>query len=214
MPTTAASIGQSFMPAAIRAELPLTMRTVSPTPASTVSTATRYAPSDLPCGSIGRATSSLLLTSRGSFRVATTVPTTRARIIAALGSYALPAGTLVLPMGSASSRLACGRGMTCTETSSPTRRAAAAPASVAAFTAATSPRTIAVTYPAPIFSQPTSVTFAALTIASAASIIATRPLVSTIPNASPIYQLPTSKDQRPTQDQRRTQLVSKVLDCV
>src|SRR3982750_3482984 len=52
---------------------------------------------------------------------------------------------VALPIGRASSRLACGRGMTCTETSSPTRRAAAAPASVAAFTAATSPRTIAVT---------------------------------------------------------------------
>src|SRR5215510_3596503 len=46
----------------------------------------------------------------------------------------------------------CGRGMTCTLTSSPTRRAAAAPASVAALTAATSPRTIAVTKPPPIFS--------------------------------------------------------------
>src|SRR5688572_14526212 len=93
---------------------------------------------------------------------------------------------LALPMGRASSRFECGRGMTCTETSSPTRRAAAAPASVAALTAATSPRTMAVTYPAPIFSQPTSVTLAALTMASAASIMATRPLVSTIPNASPI----------------------------
>src|ERR1051325_4460212 len=41
MPTMAASTGQSFMPDAIRAELPLTIRTVSPTPASTVSTATR-----------------------------------------------------------------------------------------------------------------------------------------------------------------------------
>src|SRR5262245_2618101 len=41
MPTTAASTGQSFIPDAMRAELPLTMRTVSPTPASTVSTATR-----------------------------------------------------------------------------------------------------------------------------------------------------------------------------
>ena len=38
---TAASTGQSFMPDAIRAELPLTISTVSPTPASTVSTATR-----------------------------------------------------------------------------------------------------------------------------------------------------------------------------
>src|SRR5262249_10073833 len=40
-PTMAASTGQSFIPDAIRAELPLTMSTVSPTPASTVSTATR-----------------------------------------------------------------------------------------------------------------------------------------------------------------------------
>src|SRR5678809_861610 len=55
------------------------------------------------------------------------------------------APAVAFPIGSASSRFACGRGMTCTETSSPTRRAAAAPASVAAFTAATSPRTIAVT---------------------------------------------------------------------
>src|SRR4029450_13397702 len=94
--------------------------------------------------------------------------------------------TVAFPIGSASSRFAWGRGVTCTETSSPTRRAAAAPASVAAFTAATSPRTNAVTYPAPIFSHPTSVTLAALTMASAASIIATRPLVSTMPSASPI----------------------------
>src|SRR5688572_22003970 len=55
-------------------------------------------------------------------------------------------------IGIASSTLPCGRGITCTLTSSPTRRAAAAPASVAAFTAATSPRTMAVTKPAPIFS--------------------------------------------------------------
>src|SRR5713101_675016 len=92
--------------------------------------------------------------------------------------------------GRDSSTLPCGRGITCTLTSSPTRRAAAAPASVAAFTAATSPRTIAVTNPAPIFSYPISVTFAALTIASAASIMATRPLVSTIPSASCIQFLP------------------------
>src|SRR5438128_7335527 len=55
-------------------------------------------------------------------------------------------------IGIASSTLPCGRGITCTLTNSPTRRAAAAPASVAAFTAATSPRTMAVTNPAPIFS--------------------------------------------------------------
>src|SRR5207248_10953857 len=47
------------------------------------------------------------------------------------------------PIGSASSRFAWGRGMTWTDTSSPTRRAAAAPAPVAAFTAATPRRTVA-----------------------------------------------------------------------
>ena len=80
----------------------------------------------------------------------------------------------------------CGLGITWTEMSSPTRRAAAAPASVAAFTAPTSPRTITVTYPAPMYSLPTSTTLAALTMASAASIEPIRPLVSTIPNASSI----------------------------
>src|SRR5262249_25360400 len=81
MPTIAASTGQSFIPAAIRAELPLTTSTVSPTPASTVSMATRYAPSAFPCGSICLTTISLLLTRRGSFRVATIVPTILARSI-------------------------------------------------------------------------------------------------------------------------------------
>src|SRR5580765_3956564 len=51
-PTMAASTGQSFIPDAIRAELPLTIKTVSPTPASTVSTATRGLPSAFPPGSI------------------------------------------------------------------------------------------------------------------------------------------------------------------
>src|SRR6185436_15969595 len=76
--------------------------------------------------------------------------------------------------------------MTCVATTSPTLLPAAAPASTALLTAATSPRTIAVTRPASIFSQPTKRTFAALTIASAASIIATSPLHSTIPSASGI----------------------------
>src|SRR5688572_20625266 len=70
--------------------------------------------------------------------------------------------------------------------SSPTRRAAAAPASVAAFTDPTSPRTIAVTSPASTFCQPTKTTFAALTMASAASIMPTKPRVSIRPSASPI----------------------------
>ena len=43
----------------------------------------------------------------------------------------------------------CGRGITWTLTTSPSLAAAAAPASVAAFTAATSPRTKAVTMPEP-----------------------------------------------------------------
>src|SRR5215813_4458689 len=74
--------------------------------------------------------------------------------------------------------------MTWVATTSPTRFPAAAPASTALRTAATSPRTMAVTRPASIFSQPTRRTFAAFTIASAASIIATRPMHSTIPSAS------------------------------
>src|SRR5438034_9466231 len=89
-----------------------------------------------------------------------------------------------LPFGSIFSTSACGLGITCTDTSSPTRRAAAAPASVAALTAPTSPRTMTVTYPAPMYSLPTRVTFAALTIASAASTEPMRPLVSTRPSAS------------------------------
>ena len=75
--------------------------------------------------------------------------------------------------------------MTWTPMSSPTRLAAAAPASVAAFTEATSPRTIAVTSPASTFCHPTNVTFAAFTIASVASTIPTNPRVSTRPRASP-----------------------------
>src|SRR5262245_38085301 len=75
--------------------------------------------------------------------------------------------------------------MTCTPTSSPTRRAAAAPASVAAFTDPTSPRTMAVTRPASTFCQPTKTTLAVLHMASAASIMPTSPRVSTMPRASP-----------------------------
>src|ERR1044071_8641526 len=83
--------------------------------------------------------------------------------------------------------------ITCVATTSPTRLPAAAPASTAARTAATSPLTIAVTSPASIFSQPTSRTFAAFTIASAASIIATRPRHSIIPSASGMPQILATK---------------------
>src|SRR5688500_9558494 len=87
-------------------------------------------------------------------------------------------------LGRIRSTSACGLGMTWTDMSSPTRRAAAAPASVAALTAPTSPRTSTVTYPAPMYSLPTRTTFAAFTIASAASTEPMRPRVSTIPSAS------------------------------
>jgi acetate kinase len=56
----------------------------------------------------------------------------------------------------------------------------------AARTAPTSPRTATLTNPPPIWCQPTRVTLAAFTIASAASITATSPFVSISPNASPI----------------------------
>ena len=71
------------------------------------------------------------------------------------------------------------------DVSPPTRRAAAAPASVAAFTEPTSPRTIAVTSPASTFCQPTNSTFAVFSMASAASTMPTSPRVSTMPRASP-----------------------------
>ena len=80
---------------------------------------------------------------------------------------------------------AWGRGITWMETISPTFFAAAAPASVAAFTAPTSPRTMTVTYPEPIFSYPMRCTLAAFTMASAASMAPTRPRVSMSPSASP-----------------------------
>ena len=64
---------------------------------------------------------------------------------------------------------------------SPTRRAAAAPASMAALTAPTSPRTEIETIPAPIFWYAPAVTSAAFSIASAASTTAAKPFVSIIP---------------------------------
>src|SRR5262245_38126435 len=69
--------------------------------------------------------------------------------------------------------------MTC-----PTRPADSAPASTAAFTAATSPRTNVVTIPLPALSQPLICTFAALSIASVPSVSATSPLVSSNSSAS------------------------------
>src|SRR5678815_354816 len=149
IPMIAASTGVSFVRVVMRADEPETTRTVSVYPALTVSTATTGLPESPPEGSSGWTTSSLNPSSRSSLRVATMVPRIRARNI---HDPLRPQPRFVLPIGRRSSRLACGLGMTCTETSSPTLRAAAAPASVAAFTAATSPRTMVVTRPEPIFS--------------------------------------------------------------
>src|ERR1022692_620427 len=83
MPTMALSTGVSLHPSAMRAELPATAMTRSRNPALTVSTETTYPASSLPSGEMGLRMSSFLPSRRGSFRVATTVPTTRARIMAA-----------------------------------------------------------------------------------------------------------------------------------
>src|SRR5437773_3604971 len=79
----------------------------------------------------------------------------------------------------------CGRGITCTLTTSPTRPPASAPASTAARTAATSPRSVIATSPLPTLCCSTNVTLAALSAASHASTAATMPLVSINPIASP-----------------------------
>src|SRR2546425_10720091 len=67
---------------------------------------------------------------------------------------------------------------------SPTRRAAMEPASVAAFTDPTSPRTRTATQPLRRYSLPIRTTLAVFTIASAASTAPTKPRVSINPNAS------------------------------
>src|SRR5919106_1617770 len=97
-----------------------------------------------------------------------------------------PAGAAAgfLALGIIPPSSSCGRGITCTLITCPTRPAASAPASTAAFTAATSPLTNAVTMPLPALSQPIISTLAALSIASLPSIRATRPLHSSRPNAS------------------------------
>src|ERR1039458_6303366 len=86
-----------------------------------------------------------------------------------------------------STSASCGRAITCDDTSSPTAFAAADPASTAARTLPTSPRTIAVTKPPPICTVFTSSTLAAFTIASHASTSPTRPFVSINPIASLIW---------------------------
>ena len=76
--------------------------------------------------------------------------------------------------------------MTWALTSSPLALAAWAPASTAARTEPTSPRTNVVTKALPICTWPASVTLAALHIASVAAMVAIRPLVSIRPSASPL----------------------------
>jgi hypothetical protein len=73
--------------------------------------------------------------------------------------------------------------MTWAAINSPTRPAASAPASTAAFTLPTSPRTIVVTKAPPIAIDLTTSTLAALHIASVASTRPTQPLVSIMPRA-------------------------------
>src|SRR5262249_13435469 len=77
-----------------------------------------------------------------------------------------------------------GRGMTWELMRSPLAVAAWAPASTAARTEPTSPRTKVVTKAPPICTWPASVTLAALHMASVAAMVAIKPLVSTRPSAS------------------------------
>src|SRR6202044_1909000 len=114
---------------------------------------------------------------RGTRRTAAAGPAPGGRPAARLRG---PQSPLILKCLASS---ACGRGMTCTETSSPTLDAVSAPASVAAFTAPTSPTIVTDTSPSPTCSRPTIVTFAALTMASADASAATYPLVSINPIA-------------------------------
>src|SRR5207248_9196796 len=77
-----------------------------------------------------------------------------------------------------------GRGMTWALTNSPLALAACEPASTAARTEPTSPRTKVATKAPPICTWPARVTLAALHIASVAEMVAIRPLVSIMPRAS------------------------------
>src|ERR1019366_8158258 len=101
-----------------------------------------------------------------------------------IASFAISGSPIPCYFNMLSTRASWGRAITCDDTSSPTTLAAAAPASTAARTLPTSPRTIAVTYPPPICTVFTSSTLAALTIASHASTRPTRPRVSINPIAS------------------------------
>src|ERR1051326_4232645 len=126
-----------------RAEPPAAISTTSSGPAPTASAETMAFPVSFPSSSSGLTTRSLMPLMLCSLRVETTVPTTLASCMA--GSYPFfpppPAGAGVRPSGMTASTWSCGRAMTWTVTTSPTRPAAAGAASMAARTAATSPRT-------------------------------------------------------------------------
>src|SRR5215212_8906696 len=115
------------------------------------------------------------------------------------------------------SRSGCGRAITCDAISSPTRPAASAPASTAAFTDPTSPRTIVVTNAPPIWIVLTTSTLAALHIASVASTRPTQPLVSirpsALPNAFPFPSAIGFSVARPTRpcDQRHERVAHATL---
>src|SRR6266404_2869760 len=83
IPMIAESIAAPGLPVVlVEADHPSrTTTTVSPTPASTESRASKSSPPSEPSGLIGRTTIILLFSYRGSFWVATTLPITRASII-------------------------------------------------------------------------------------------------------------------------------------
>src|SRR5262249_17022885 len=105
--------------------------------------------------------------------------------ITLLRSFPLPLGSaqLARPVNAATTA-DDGRGMTCAARNSPIREAASAPASTAARTLLTSPRTITLTTPpSSLMTWLASSTLAAFSIASTALIRPTRPSVSIRPRA-------------------------------
>src|SRR3982750_3211550 len=99
--------------------------------------------------------------------------------------------------------------MTWTETTSPTRPAASAPASTAARTAATSPRRVMATKPLPTLCCSTNCTLAAFSAASHASTAATIPLVSIRPIAS-AFAIAVSNSVEPRSHQEHEAVVENL----
>src|SRR5580765_5693969 len=81
MPQMTWSTGRSFVTSVRRAEEPAAIKTISPSPAPTASTATTWLPAGWNLPSTSRASSSFNPESPASLRVLTTVPSTFARII-------------------------------------------------------------------------------------------------------------------------------------